>query len=694
MLRNLSIRLKLAIIVMVFILGLMGLAAQLLAEERQAMHEAKINEIRALSELAVSLLSEYEAMNESGVLSLWQAQLQARNALRDLRFGNDEYFYVYDYHGTNVVLGPAPEREGTDMIDITDANGVPLIRSLIAVAHEGGGSVNYVWPRAGSDTPIAKVGYALPFDAWGWFVGTGFYVEDLEAAFEAKLAKAGWIIAVIITVSSGLALVIARTISNGVTVTASTMHRLANGESGVTIPFRDQTEEIGQMARAVEVFAHKTSEAGLEAMRQERLEAEHRAESERRAALLNLAEQLESRVKSATEQILSASVDNRASAESIAVAGQRTVSTAQGVERTTQSVNRRIHSVASTAQHLTTSIQEIAEQVASSTEVARQATEMSGQATSRMADLTQKAERINDIIEMITAIANQTNLLALNATIEAARAGDAGRAFSVVATEVKALAQQSAKAADDIAQQLVSVQTLSRDSAEAIGGITEVIDQMATMADRVAVAVEQQAGGTTEIAETMQLTAQEAAEVAENMVEVITAEEATQARVNEVTRASATVSNNAEQLEREVESFIGTIRGEASELISWSDDFLVGHPTLDHDHKQLFKLVNQLNGAMISGQGNMVISKVLAGLINYTADHFKREEELMAKHNYPDYQEHKGIHEDLVGKVLDLQARLDAGENVMSQEVMLFLKTWLTGHIMGSDTRLAQSLKG
>ena len=310
-----------------------------------------------------------------------------------------------------------------------------------------------------------------------------------------------------------------------------------------------------------------------------------------------------------------------------------------------------------------------------------------------MNDLTQKAEYINDIIEMITAIANQTNLLALNATIEAARAGSAGRAFSVVATEVKALAQQSAKAADDIAQQLVSVQTLSKDSADAIGRVTGVIDEMATMAECVAVAVEKQTSATTEIAETMQITAEEAAEVAGNMAEMIVAEKAAQARAREVAKTSETVSDNAQQLECEVGSFIGTIRGEASELLTWSDDFLVGNPIIDNDHKQLFKLVNQLNGAMISGQGSKVISGVLASLIDYTASHFKREEDMMVKHNYPDYEEHKRVHQDLVSKVQGLQARLDAGENVLSQEIMLFLRTWLTGHILESDSRLAHYLQ-
>ena len=167
MLRNLSISLRLAIIVVVGLVGLLTLTIVLSLSERETLYEARVQEIAMLSESAAGVMAHFHAAHVNGEMTLDEAQTRARDALRDIRFGNNDYFYAYDYDGNNRILGPAPEREGTNMVDLADPNGVQLVRELISAARNGGGVVAYDWPRAGSDAPIPKIGYAAPFEPWG-----------------------------------------------------------------------------------------------------------------------------------------------------------------------------------------------------------------------------------------------------------------------------------------------------------------------------------------------------------------------------------------------------------------------------------------------------------------------------------------------------------------------------------------------
>ena len=205
MFSRMPIRLALAGIVFVGVVGLVGVAAILLLSERDAMLEARIHEIRVLSEAAAEQLGHYNDLHERGVLTLEEAQTQARDSLRDLRFGNNDYFYAYGYDGVNRILGPTPDREGTAMLDVTDHNGVRLIRDLISQARAGGGVVHYEWPRAGTDSPVAKIGYAVPFEPWQWFIGTGVYVDDLDAEFTQKLTQVAILIFVVLVITVGVA---------------------------------------------------------------------------------------------------------------------------------------------------------------------------------------------------------------------------------------------------------------------------------------------------------------------------------------------------------------------------------------------------------------------------------------------------------------------------------------------------------
>ncbi len=558
MLRHLSIKLRLASILLVSVAGLLALSVLMLLSERGTLHEARVREIATLSESAVGVLQHFNAAYERGDLTLDQAQTQARDTLRDLRFGNNDYIYVYDYDGINVVLGPAPEREGTEMIDVQDPNGVPLIQELIDAAQRGGDVVAYEWPRAGSDAPVPKIGYGAPFEPWGWMVGTGVYVDDLETAFLESVVQAAWMIALILLATIGLVLIVGRAITKGVSVTTTTMHRLTTGDTDLAIPYRDLKNEIGEMARAVEVF--RVNAVEKVALEQQQKEAEQRAEDEKRAAMHKLADDFEADVGEIVQTVSSASTEMQSTAQSMSTIAEETSSQATTVSAAAEEASTNVQTVAAAAEELGSSIAEISRQMTVQTGAAEEAVDAASVSDTEIKGLADKVEAIGDVVSLITSIAEQTNLLALNATIEAARAGDAGKGFAVVASEVKNLANQTAKATEQIAQQIQEVQDQTGHAVSAIADINTKIDRIREISTSVAAAIEEQNAAADEIGRNTQQASAGTQEVSASIVGVKDASDQTGVSAGHVRTASEELAHQAELLATQVARFMERVR--------------------------------------------------------------------------------------------------------------------------------------
>jgi methyl-accepting chemotaxis protein len=294
-----------------------------------------------------------------------------------------------------------------------------------------------------------------------------------------------------------LAVVIARSIIGPLRGMTAVMLRLARADYDVVVPAGDSTDEIGDMARAVEVFKRN----GLAAVRLAAEQEAERAATERRvAALTALMRAFEGEMGGLVAGLAAdASALQTTAATMTATAGQ-TNAQASAVAAAAAQMSANVGTVAASAEELGASINEISRRVAQSAAISDRAAQDAARTDAIVRNLTEAAQRIGDVVGLISSIAGQTNLLALNATIEAARAGDAGKGFAVVASEVKSLAGQTASATDEIGQQVAQIQSATREAVAAIGGIVATIGEISQIAASIAAAVEQQGAATQEIA--------------------------------------------------------------------------------------------------------------------------------------------------------------------------------------------------
>ncbi|UYO48879.1 MCP four helix bundle domain-containing protein [Rhodopseudomonas palustris] len=385
--------------------------------------------------------------------------------------------------------------------------------------------------------------------------------DDASSAAAATYSSAFLIVVAILAsaiVGGVLAsILVIRDVTMAIASIISPMQELGKGNLAADVPHRGESTEIGRMADALQIFkealvAKRDADAAAAKDAEEKIARAQRVDAATR--------QFEHAIGEIVDTVSSASTELEASASTLTSTAERAQELATSVAAASEEASTNVQSVASATEEMTSSITEISRQVQESSRIANDAVDQARKTNESVSTLSHAASRIGDVVELINTIAGQTNLLALNATIEAARAGEAGRGFAVVAAEVKALAEQTAKATGEISQHITGIQTATGQSVEAIKEIGQTIGRMSEIASTIASAVEEQGAATQEISRNVQQAAHGTQQVSSNITDVQRGATETGSASSQVLSAAQSLSQDSNRLKVEVTKFLDTVR--------------------------------------------------------------------------------------------------------------------------------------
>jgi methyl-accepting chemotaxis protein len=557
-LTNLTITPKLGILVGVTLFGLCiagALAGYLMQRE---MLNARIDQVRSIVEMARNMAAGLQKQVEAGQLTKEAALAEFGRRANSMTYDKGAgYLFGTTFDGITV-MSPDPKQIGTNRMDVV-TNGRMLSRELRdGVKANGEILLTYEYMKPGDDKLTRKIGYAVAVPAFDMYLGTGAYLDDLDA----KLKPIAWVLGLAIlgiaVIAGSIAWMIGRSITRPLGQLGTRMRALADGSLEGDIRGIERGDEIGAMAATVQIF--KDNALRIRGLEQVEASTQGRAAAERRVAMESIASDFERSVTGIVRSVSAAAAGMQTTAQSMTATASDASARAATVGAASQSASNNVGTVAAAAEELSSSVTEISRQVTRSSEIASKAVGDAERTNVTVQALSTGAEKIGEVVKLIHSIAAQTNLLALNATIEAARAGESGRGFAVVASEVKALANQTAKATEEISAQVAAMQASTSDAVLSIGGITETIAQMSEITVSLSTAIDQQGDATREIARNIQSVAAGSNEISAHIGGVTTAAAATGVAASDVLSNARELDNQSGMLRGAVDEFLAKVR--------------------------------------------------------------------------------------------------------------------------------------
>jgi methyl-accepting chemotaxis protein len=556
-----SIGTKLAIMTVVGAICMALVASTVLWIARSQLVTERTEKAHAIVDAVWNLADGYYKSYKAGQMTEEEAKKRFLEANSYVWYEDHvNYAYIYDYETGLCVSNPGiPNFVGKDMRPNKDATGMPFAVMLMDIAKKGQGTLRYSFRRSGNDaTPLDKVAFTRGFAPWNLMIASAEYMSEVDNSFWSMVQTASAVIAVLMMISIAIAWAIGRSVLKPLSSLKERMASLSVGELEAPVAHGNRRDEIGEMARTVQVFRDAMIETNR--LRIEQAAAEQRQAETRKVDMDRLAGQFESEVGEIIELVSVAARQLEQSSMTLSKTAETVEQVSGRASSASGEAAANVHSVAAASEELAASIGEISRQVEASARIAGEAVTQAQQTDRRISELSQAASRIGDVVVLIQAIAGQTNLLALNATIEAARAGEAGRGFAVVASEVKSLAEQTAKATDEISQQITDIQSATQDSVAAIKEIGATIARISEISASISTSVEQQGSATQEISQNVQRAAEGTSQVEASIADVQRGAADAGGASSQVQTAAQSLANESARLKRGVASFLGSIR--------------------------------------------------------------------------------------------------------------------------------------
>lgn len=561
-LSRLSVAAKLTALAAVTALAVIGLSAMSLYHGYQQLRQDRLELVKAVVDSARTFAESVYAKADAGEITEDEAFARVRGFIDGVRFNGEDYLFAYGMDGVGRIHPINRALEGKSLLGVEDKNGTHIVQNMIdGIRADGQAVVEYYWAKPGVDGEVLKLSYAVGFPRADMFFGSGIYADDINAAFFEQVVRLGSVSAVILAVAlllTGFTVVDLRRAIGGL---GGAMTALAGGDLKISVPGTERRDEIGAMARTVEVFRESAIQKAAVEARQAELERE--AVTKRTTLLEQLANDLDAKVSAIVRDLgqgVHGMTDRIATLRGVTDSAR---SMSQEVSAATEQTTANMQSVAAASDEMSSTAAEISRQVTMSTEVVGEAGISASAAAEQVARLSDSADKIGQVVGLITEIAEQTNLLALNATIEAARAGDAGKGFAVVASEVKSLATQTAKATEEISGQIANNQMLIRETVSAISRINEIIGRVRETATTIASAVEEQNAALGEIAGSVQQVAGASQDVGQKLREVAEGARRGAEATEEVSSLGGELDRLSSSLRTTVDAVVGEIRGMA-----------------------------------------------------------------------------------------------------------------------------------